>query len=102
MNRRDRKPRTGGRFFPLLGARVERGRTFTSEDLKRGCSVVVADRFWRESLGSESDIVGKSIAFDQRPCTVVGVLSPGFTFYPERMQVWTLITPDFVVPADKL
>jgi putative ABC transport system permease protein len=89
-------------FFSMLGARAERGRTFIFEDMKRGCSVVLADRFWRESLGSEHDIIGKSIALDQRPCTVVGVLAPGFTFYPDGMQVWTLITPEFVVPADKL
>lgn len=32
-------------FFSLLGVTPARGRTFQPDDLKRGCSVVVSDRF---------------------------------------------------------
>src|SRR5579872_3626848 len=89
-------------FFSMLGVAPERGRTFTSADLTRGCSLVIADRFWRETLDGHPGVLGETLALDGRDCSIVGVMPPGFSFYPDRMQVWTLITPDFFVPHDKL
>ncbi|HUK33034.1 MAG TPA: ABC transporter permease, partial [Vicinamibacterales bacterium] len=89
-------------FFSLLGVEPERGRTFTPDDLNRGCSLVVADRFWRETLGSKSDVIGTPVALDSQECIVIGVMPPSFSFYPDHMQVWTLISPNFFVPQDRL
>src|SRR5262249_13798317 len=68
-------------FFALLGAEAALGRTFAAEDMQHGCSVVISDRLWRGPLAGDRTIVGKSIALDDRSCTVLGVMPPAFTFY---------------------
>jgi predicted permease len=89
-------------FFALLGAKAAFGRTFTSEDLMRGCSVVISDRLWRDPIGGDRAIVGKSIVLDDRPCVVLGVMPPSFAFYPMAAQGWMLLTPNFSPPPDKI
>ena len=89
-------------FFNLFGIPPERGRTFTDDDWKRGCSIVLSDDFWRSSFNADPDIVGKGIVLDKRACTVLGVMPSTFVFYPQKTKLWTLITPDFKPPLDKL
>ena len=80
-------------LFSVLGVPAAIGRTFESEDSTRGCTVVLAHRFWRTALAARSDIVGQRLALDDRACTVVGVMPPRFAFYPEAADMWRLITP---------
>jgi predicted permease len=89
-------------LFSLLGAQALHGRTFVTTDLDRGCSVVLAHRFWRNTLGADAGIVGQSLTLDRHACTVVGVMPPAFTFFPEAADIWTLITPqsEFVQQPD--
>jgi len=90
-------PATQG-FFSLLGASAARGRTFGPEDLRAGCTVVLAHDLWQNRLGGPADIVGKSLMLDDKSCNVAGVMPRGFDFYPRQTGMWTLITPqsDFV------
>jgi predicted permease len=88
-------------FFRMLGAGAALGRTFTADDLARGCSVVLSHGFWENVLGGDPQQVGQTIALEHRPCTVVGVMPARFAFYPNATQLWTLLTPDFEPkPAD--
>jgi predicted permease len=89
-------------FFALLGAEAALGRTFAPEDMQRGCSVVISDRLWRGPLGGDRTIVGRNITLDDRPCVVLGVMPPSFTFYPTAAQAWMLLIPDFSPPPDKI
>jgi len=86
-------PATQG-IFSLLGVKAAEGRTFQPEDVQRGCTVVLAHRFWQGQLGSAHDVVGGSLTLDGKACTVVGVMPQGFDFYPKQSDLWTLITPD--------
>jgi putative ABC transport system permease protein len=81
-------------FFGTLGVPAQRGRTFTPDDLGGGCSVVLTDKFWRVALASDSKIVGQSLSLDDRACRVLGVMPPGFGFYPPETQIWTLLLPN--------
>ena len=81
-------------LFSVLGVPPAFGRTFDPSDLTRGCTVVLAHRFWRNTLGAERDIVGRSLALDNRACTVVGVMPERFAFYPDAAEMWTLILPN--------
>lgn len=80
-------------FFPLLGVSPELGRTFQRDDFQRGCTVVLRHRFWESTLCSDKNIVGKSIRLDEQSCTVAGVMPAGFTFYPDVVTMWRLLTP---------
>jgi len=65
-------------LFDLLGVRPRMGRFFgADEDLAP--VVVIGERFWRNGLASDSSILGKSLAIDDAPYTVVGIAPSGFT-----------------------
>ena len=81
-------------LFAVLGVPAATGRTFEPDDLTRGCTVVLSDRFWRTTLAARGDVVGRSLALDDRACTVVGVMPARFAFFPEAADMWRLITPN--------
>ena len=60
-----------------------------------------SDRFWRQRLAADPDIVGKAITIDEQPVTVVGVLPADFdfssTFSPgTRVDAFTPLLFDIV------
>ena len=67
-------------YFPLFGASVIAGRTFTaSEDSPNGGHVTVLSYgLWKRRYGANPNIVGSSIQLDGQPYRVVGVVGPGF------------------------
>jgi len=69
-------------FFDVLGVRMQAGRNFTADDDRDGASpvAIVSDRFWREELGGDPAVVGRTLRTAERTFTIVGVLPPGFWF----------------------
>jgi putative ABC transport system permease protein len=80
-------------FFSLLGVSPALGRTFQQSDLDRACTVVLAHKFWQSALGGQPGIVGQSLALDNQPCIVIGVMPSAFSFYPDATSMWRLETP---------
>jgi putative ABC transport system permease protein len=89
-------------FFSMLGVPAALGRTFQPDDETRGCSVVVADGFWRSRLAADAGAIGRGLTLDQRLCTIVGIMPPGFSFYPHQAQIWMLIDKGFQPSTEKL
>jgi predicted permease len=81
-------------FFALLGIPAAEGRTFAAEDIRNGCTVVLAHSFWQTELAGENSIVGNTLTLNGKSCMVVGVMPRGFEFYPKQTSLWTLITPE--------
>jgi putative ABC transport system permease protein len=88
-------------FFEMLGAHAALGRTFTADDERRGCSVVLSHGLWTGTLGADPGIVGKNLTLDQRECAVIGVMPASFSFYPAAAQLWILLGPDFEPPRER-
>jgi predicted permease len=68
-------------YFATLGANPVIGRGFLPiEDANAGAApvVVVSYRFWRERLGSDRAILGRSVTLNARSFTVIGVAPPSF------------------------
>ena len=67
-------------FFSLMGAHAVLGRTFTAADdtLSSRPVAVVSYAFWRNSLKSDPNAVGKEIELRERAVLIAGVLSPTF------------------------
>ncbi|MCG8461502.1 MAG: ABC transporter permease, partial [Holophagales bacterium] len=81
-------------FADVFGVRPAHGRWFLgAEDSASAESVVIlGDRLWRTRFGGRTDLIGKTVTFDDLPRTVVGVLPPDFRG-PEQMgleetEVW--------------
>ncbi|HEX2340086.1 MAG TPA: ABC transporter permease [Vicinamibacterales bacterium] len=71
-------------FFDVLGVHPALGRGFTIEEDRHGAAVtVLANGFWRFALGSDPNILGKTLDFDGEPYLVIGVLPEDFRFQLE-------------------
>jgi putative ABC transport system permease protein len=84
-----------GDFFRVLGLAPERGRLLANTDASDAHFVVLSDRAWRRNFAGDPGIVGRVIALNDVPHTVVGVLAPTLLAYPTReTDLWTVLPPD--------
>ncbi|MGB6431291.1 MAG: ABC transporter permease [Candidatus Acidiferrales bacterium] len=69
-------------FLDVLGVTPQLGRNFIPEEGRPGGPKVVllSDAVWRSIFGSDPKVVGRGIALDGTPYTVVGVLPRDFEF----------------------
>ena len=76
-------------FFALTGATTILGRTFNAEEDMPGVNrtAVISYAFWRTRLGGDPRVLGKSLTLDGQPYTVVGVLRPGFQYFPRHIDL---------------
>ena len=69
-------------YFDLLGVRPRRGRFFSvaEEGPREAASVVViGDYVWRSDLGSDPQVIGRTMTIDNQRYTVIGVAPRDFT-----------------------
>jgi putative ABC transport system permease protein len=78
--------------FRALGVQPALGRAYTvSEDLGGNNAVIVLTReFWQRRLGGRPDVLGLTLATDDGPRTVIGVMPAGFTIVGQKA--------DFLIP----
>ncbi len=83
-----------GNYFEVLGVSAVMGRTIASEDDTPTArpAAVISYNYWKQTLNSDPSIVGKSMALNGTPFTVVGVAPP--EFFGERVRR----SPDFWMP----
>jgi predicted permease len=69
-------------FLPLLGVDPQIGRQFSAEEcVFNGPRVaMISDALWKRRFAADRNIVGRAIAFDGGPVTIVGVLPGSFDF----------------------
>jgi putative ABC transport system permease protein len=78
-------------FFDVLGVAPIMGRTFADTDDSTDPRVIVlSEGFWKRRFGGDPAIVGRMITLDQRPHTVIGVVSDSFEFI-RRSSIWRLL-----------
>ena len=65
-------------FFSVFPMQPALGRVYTVDEDRPGREqvVVLSHRFWRDALGSDAAIIGRSLRLDRRMSTVTGVLPP--------------------------
>ena len=69
-------------FLDLLGVAPQLGRNFLpEEDRPTGPkAVLLSDAVWRSNFGADRNVVGRVVALDDTPYTVIGVLPHDFEF----------------------
>ena len=72
--------RVSGTLFPMLGVAQARGRMIGPEDdrSESPAVVVLSDEFWHAKLGADAAAIGKTLAIDGQPATIIGITPPGF------------------------
>lgn len=72
-------------FFDVIAPPMAMGRGFTTAEAlpeNQPDVVVISHGFWQNRLGSDPNAVGRTLVFNGRPHTVLGVLSPGLRGVP--------------------
>jgi predicted permease len=88
---------TGGRvspeLLPTLGVSPILGRVFTAEDDRDGAPrvMILSYRLWQSEFGGDAGIVGRGLAFDTGPVTVIGVMPREFHFPGSEILFWVPI-----------
>ena len=79
-------------YFPLFGARVHTGRTFSAEEDRPGGErvAVLSHGLWRRRFGGDPGVLGKTISLSGDAYTVIGVIDPGFdvTEFGPAPELW--------------
>ena len=72
-----------------LGVRPQLGRDFAEGEDKRGAPgvAILSHAMWTRFFQQNPAAIGKSVLLDGRPYTVIGVMSPAFTFPQNRVDV---------------
>lgn len=83
-------------FFEALGVKAARGRTFLPEESEPGHDqvIVLKHSFWQQHFNGDPDIVGKTIALNQKVFTVVGVMPPDFNYPYNGGDLWAPLAFD--------
>ena len=79
-------------FLQTLGLKPFLGRDFRPDEDKRGAApvVILGYSLWQRRFGGEPGVVGRTVTFDSRPFTVIGVMPPELRMY-EESQFYTPI-----------
>ncbi len=83
--------RVSPEFFSILGISAYFGRTFVPEEGRpeHSDSVILSYPLWQTHFGGDRGVLGRIITVDGSPCTVVGVMPPGFAFPNIEADIWT-------------
>ena len=74
-------PHVSAEFFQVLGVSPQYGRAFTRDEEATGnCSIILSHELWVTEFAADPKAVGGPIRLSDKPCTIVGVMPPGFAF----------------------
>jgi putative ABC transport system permease protein len=76
-------------FLPLMDAHTALGRMPDRGEQRAGGppTVVVSHAFWMSHLGGDRGALGRTLAYEDRVYSIVGVLTPEFSF-PAGTDIW--------------
>ena len=78
----------GGSYFDVMGLRPVLGRLLdaTDDGPQAAGAAVLTHRFWSTALGSDPNLIGKTIRLGDRSATIVGVVEPSVP-YPAQTEI---------------
>ncbi len=96
---------TGG-MLPMLGTAPLVGRLLNPDDDGANAprTAVLSFSLWQRAYGGDRSVIGRDIRLNGNPCTVVGVMAPGFSFPPGEIdapELWVPLQIDPVRPGGR-
>ena len=78
-------------FFRTLGIAPVRGRGFllTEEQRGRDRVAILSYRFCQQHFGEQAQVIGKTIALNEDPFVIVGIMPRDFWFPDMNVDLWT-------------
>jgi putative ABC transport system permease protein len=83
-----------GSYFEVMGLKPVLGRLIgPSDDGPNAAGVaVLTHRFWTTTFNSDRSVIGKTVRFDERSATIVGVLEPSVPYPAETEVIANVVT----------
>lgn len=87
---RVRRATVAPRFLNVWGIAPALGRGFTEAEHRLGGppAVLISDRYWRNRLGADPDVLAGIVRIEGRPYAIVGVLPASFLFPDRKVDLW--------------
>ena len=82
-----------GSLFPTLGTSPVLGRVFTDADTDPQL-VVLSHSLWQRRFAGDRGVIGRKVALNGRPHTVIGVMPAGFAFPEKITELWAPLVPE--------
>jgi putative ABC transport system permease protein len=81
-------------LFPALGIKPIMGRQYGPEEYHvDGGPVLISEKFWREKLHSDPNVLGRVITLQGSAVPIIGVMPVIPDFYPDT-EIWAKIEPE--------
>ena len=91
---------TTAEFFDVVGLPPVMGRVYSESDRTSGSRLtVIGERMWRQHLGSDPQVIGRTLRLNAVPHTVIGVM-PERLVHPQKVDMWTLAAQE--VPSSPI
>jgi predicted permease len=83
-------------LFSILGVRLKHGRVFLPEEDRLGAApvIIISDALWQRRFSGRTDAISKSLVYDEKTYSVVGIAPPGFRLNGDEADVFTPIGQD--------
>jgi putative ABC transport system permease protein len=83
-----------GSYFEVMGLRPVLGRLLGPADdgPKAAGAAVLTHRFWTTTLKGDPTVIGRTVRFDERLATIVGVLEPSVPYPAETEVIANIVT----------
>src|SRR5579883_464323 len=82
--------RVSREFFPALETGMQQGRGLQCVDYAAGAprTVVISDRFWRNQLESDPNVLHRTLRLNDHDFQIIGVLPADFWFVTRKADLW--------------
>jgi putative ABC transport system permease protein len=89
--------RVSANFLHILGIKPLLGRGFLPEEDRTGAPSValISAAMWSRRFGRDASVLGKTIAINATPYTIIGVLPEGFEFPAAGADLWVARPAEF-------
>jgi len=91
-----------GSYFDVMGLKPVVGRLIgPNDDGPNAAGVaVLTHRFWSSTLNGDRSVIGKTVRFDERTATIVGVLEPSVPYPAETEIIANVVTSPHHLEAE--
>src|ERR1041385_8449684 len=83
-------------LFSVLGMGLKHGRTFLPQEDRLGAApvAIISDSLWQRRFAGRVDAIGKTLVYDEKTYSIVGIAPPGFRLNGDEADVFTLLGQD--------
>jgi predicted permease len=82
-------PEMSTNIFHVLGVNPAFGRTFAPNETQ---VIVLSYEYWRSHFSADPKILGRTLALDGKPYTIIGITSADLEFPQPNTQMWVPLT----------